>query len=225
VRAMTRHPDGRAAQLLRDLGAEVVKGDLDSRSSLDCVLEGAYGVFGVTDFGEHEYDPEVHQGRMLVDAAVATGVRHFVFSSVGGIERTKGLGIAHFDSKRMIEAHLRQAGLVSTIFRFVTFFENFVTLRIRKAICERGVFRFAVYPAKPIQMVAMDDVGIFVAKAFEYPVRYGGAALELASDRFTMLDFVAELSEAVSRPVRYQYLPIPVQRMIITYVELTRTAG
>jgi len=225
VRAATRHPEGSAAGSLRALGIEVVAGDLDDRLSMIRAFQDAYGVFGVTDFWEHGYAGEVRQGRTMVDAAVAAGIRHFVFSSVGGADRTQGLGISHFDSKREIEEHLRLSGLRFTIFRPVTFMENFVTPRFRRAICVNGVFRFCIEPSRPFQMVAMNDVGAFVAKAFEDPARYAGQAMELASDAFTMLDFVNALSRAVGRYVRYQCMPPALQWIVAAYVGLTGTSG
>ncbi len=47
VRALTRDPNKPAAKSLAEHGAEVVRGDLEDRSSLDRSLEGAYGVFSV----------------------------------------------------------------------------------------------------------------------------------------------------------------------------------
>ncbi len=49
---MTRNPDGAVAVSLRELGAEVVRGDLDDGSSLERALGGAYGAFSVQNFWE-----------------------------------------------------------------------------------------------------------------------------------------------------------------------------
>jgi uncharacterized protein YbjT (DUF2867 family) len=45
VRGLTRNPQKPEAQALAEQGAEVVQGDMEDRSSIDRVLEGAYGVF------------------------------------------------------------------------------------------------------------------------------------------------------------------------------------
>lgn len=225
VRGVTRHPAGPAARLLARLGVELIEGDLNSRASLDRALQGAYGVFGVTDFWEHGFEAEVRQGKTLVDAAVDARVQHFVFNSVGGVDRTEGLAIAHFDSKRAIEAHLRRGGLAATVFRPVTFLENFVSRRIRKAVCVDGVFRFCIRPSTPFQMVAMHDVGAFVAKAFAEPGVYADRAMEIASVRVTMLEFVAALASALGRPVRYECLGPALQWVIAAYVQVTGTSG
>ena len=146
VHALTRRPDAAPARALARAGARVVTGDLDDPGSLRRALDGVGTVFGVTEFWEHGLAAELRQGRGLIDAARQAGVERFVFSSVGATERTEGLGISHFDAKRAIEAHLRASGLDWTIVRPVTFFENFVSPRYRRAICERGVVQFAFAP-------------------------------------------------------------------------------
>src|ERR671911_2947843 len=115
VRALTRAPQKPEAQALAEQGAEVVQGDMEDRSAMDRVLEGAYGVFSVQNFWETGYDREVKQGKTVADAAKATGVEHFVYSSVGSAHRQTG--IPHFESKWEIEEHVRQIGLPYTILR------------------------------------------------------------------------------------------------------------
>jgi uncharacterized protein YbjT (DUF2867 family) len=64
VRCLTRRPDSEAAKTFKQLGAEVVKADLDDPASLKSVLRGCTGVFGVTDFWEaflREYDQGVNR--------------------------------------------------------------------------------------------------------------------------------------------------------------------
>lgn len=225
VRALTRHPDSAPAQALARAGADVVHADLEVASTLRAAFAGASGVFAVTEFWEHGYAGEVRHGTHLVDAAVRAGVDHVVFSSVGATERTVGLGITHFDSKRAIEERLRASGVGFTILRPVTFFENFVSLRYRRTICRRGVFRFAIRPDLPFQMVALDDLAFFVARAFVEPTRFLGRSIEVASDRLTMTEFCAVLTAAVRRPVRYRLVTPWQQRIVASYVELTRSSG
>ena len=75
VRCLTRRPDSEAAQTLKQLGAEVVRADLDDPASLKPVLRGCTGVFGVTNFWE-AFLREYEQGANLIDAASEAGVAH-----------------------------------------------------------------------------------------------------------------------------------------------------
>jgi uncharacterized protein YbjT (DUF2867 family) len=83
VRALTRDPQAPKAQALADQGAEVVQGDMQDRSAMKRMLEGAYGIFSVQNFWETGYDREVQQGKTVADATKEAGVQHCVYSSVG----------------------------------------------------------------------------------------------------------------------------------------------
>ncbi len=62
VLGLTRNPQKPEAQALTEQGAEAVQGDMEDRSTMDRVLEGAYGAFSVQNFWEAGYDREVQQG-------------------------------------------------------------------------------------------------------------------------------------------------------------------
>ena len=63
VRAMTRNPDSEAAKALADLGAEVVRGDLNDTASLERALKGAWGAFAIQNTWEAGVDGEEEQGK------------------------------------------------------------------------------------------------------------------------------------------------------------------
>src|SRR5215208_7552092 len=125
VRALTRDQEKPAAQALASAGAELIAGDLDSRSELDAAFEGAYGVFSVQNFWLPNvgFEGEIRQGKNVADAAKAAGIGHLVFSSVGAAHR--GMGQKHFESKWIIEQYIHSLELPYTILRPAAFFENF----------------------------------------------------------------------------------------------------
>ena len=224
VRALTRRPESTAAITIKNLGATLFQGDLSDPSSLKLSMNGVHGVFGMTEFWEHGYKQEVEHGLNLIKAAQTSGVEHIVFSSVGGIDRTVGLGIRHFDSKRMIEQYLKSTGIRYSILRPVTFFENFISNRYRKAI-RNGSFKFAIKPDKRFQMLAMHDLAIFAAQAFAGSPYFENQAVELASQRLTMNEFSAALGKTIGVPVRYRLLSRPMLWLLAGYVEITRQGG
>lgn len=64
VRAITRNVTHPNALALQDLGAEVVKGDLNDEASVEAAVKGAYGAFLVTNFWEgNSKKKEVYQVR------------------------------------------------------------------------------------------------------------------------------------------------------------------
>lgn len=70
VRAITRDSSKPNAQKLKERGCEVIEADLSNKESLQNAFDGAYGVFGVTDFwATMNPDIEISQGRNIADAA------------------------------------------------------------------------------------------------------------------------------------------------------------
>lgn len=204
VRAMTRDPEKESARVLKDGGAEVVKGDFDDRASLERAVNGAYGVFSVQNFWETGYDREVEQGRRMADVAAAAGVEHFVYSSVGGAERDTG--IPHFDSKAEVEEHVRSLDLPYTILRPVFFMDNWETDMLKDMVLG-GTLAQPLSPDTPFQQIAVDDIGAFAAMAFDNPSRWIGRELEIAGDELTMTETAETFSRVIGREVNYYQVP------------------
>src|SRR5213080_5541062 len=87
VRAMSRKPEGDAAQALAGLGAELVKGDLDDAESLKRAIQGTWGVFAVQNTWEAGVEGEEAQGKRIAEIARKNGVQHYVYTSVGSAHR------------------------------------------------------------------------------------------------------------------------------------------
>ncbi len=202
VRALTRDPQRPEAQALTEQGAEVVQGDMDDRSAMDRVLEGAYGVFSVQNFWETGYDREVQQGKAVADAAKEAGVEHFVYSSVGSAYRETG--ISHFDSKWEIENHVRELELPYTILRPVFFMQNW---EMMQEPILGGTLAQPLDPDKPFQQVAVEDIGAFAAVAFEHPDEWIGREVDLAGDEQTMPEIAETFGRVIGREVEYYQVP------------------
>lgn len=70
VRAITRSASKPNALKLKERGCQVVEADFSDKESLQKAFEGAYGVFGVTDFwATMNAEIEVMQGKNVADAA------------------------------------------------------------------------------------------------------------------------------------------------------------
>jgi len=201
IRAATRNPDKPEARSLLEPGIELVRLDLDDPALLAQAVEGVYGVFSVQDFRQGA-EAEIRQGIALIDAARKAQVQHFVYSSVGSADQNTG--IPHFESKARIEEHLRQSGLPFTILRPVFFMENWLAMR---SMIDQGVLALPLQPETRLQMIAVDDIGAFVAMAFEHPERWQGRALDIAGDELTMIEICRALSRASGHEVRYQQIP------------------
>jgi uncharacterized protein YbjT (DUF2867 family) len=199
IRALTRDVNKTAARALGAAGAEIVRADHQDRASLERAMQGAYGVFSVQNFWLPGVgaEGEVQQGKNVADAAKATGIRHFVYSSVGSAHR--GMGQAHFDSKWEIERYIQALGLPFTILRPVFFMDNY---NWQRAAITNGTLTGIGLPAeKTLQMVALEDIGAFAALVFADPQRFLRQTIELASDELTEPQITAMLAEVMGRPV------------------------
>jgi uncharacterized protein YbjT (DUF2867 family) len=212
LRALTRNPAGTAAQELMRQGIEVVQGDLEAPASLERATHGLYGIYSVQDFWSVGAKREVQQGKNLADAARKAGVEHFVYSSVGGAERNSG--IAHWASKWEIEKHIRKLGLPATMLRPAAFMENYYIDQVEIGIL-KGKLRDPIRADKPYQTIATDDIGAFVALAFERPREFVGLDLEIAGSELTNPEAAKVFSRVLGKPVKFQKLPMPMVRLFL----------
>jgi len=212
LRALTRNTKNHAAQELARSGVELVQGDLEDPSSLSRAVQGAYGVYSVQDFWAVGAKREVQQGKNIADAAKKANVQHFVYSSVGGAERNTG--IPHWESKWEVEKHIRGLGLPATMIRPAAFMETYYIDQVEIGIL-KGKLADPVRGDKPYQTIATDDIGAFVALAFERPNEFIGKELEIAGSELTNVEAAKVFSAVLGKPVKFQKLPLPLVRLIL----------
>ena len=204
VRGLTRDPESVKVRPFRELGIEVMRGDLSDEPSLRAPLEGVYGVFAMATPFEKGTENEIAQGKTLGDVAAAAGLSHYVYASVGSAH--KKTGIPHFESKAEIEDHLKALKLPLTIVRPVYFMENLVTWATQPS--DEGLAVMApLAPTTRLQMIAVDDIAAIVGVVFAEPDRYIGKAFDIAGDELTLPDAASVLGDAIGQPVRYVQVP------------------
>ena len=203
LRGLTRKPESRQAAALARDGVDVVKGDLDDEATLRRVLAGAWGVFGVQNTLEAGVEREEVQGKRLAMLAREAGVEHYVYTSVGSAH--KQTGVPHFDNKWRIEETVRGLRFPShVILRPVFFMENLVA----PFSLQGDRLSSALGPSTRLQMIAVDDIGWFGARAFTDGAALNRREIDLASDVRTMPEAAAILAEALGRPIAFAQTPI-----------------
>ncbi len=212
LRALTRNPQSHAAQSLARQGVELVQGDLEDAASIAGAATGVYGIYSVQDFWAVGAKREVQQGKNIADAAKKAGVKHFVYSSVGGAERNTG--IPHWESKWEVEKHIRSLGLPATVIRPATFMETYYIDQVEIGLL-KGKLADPIRADKPYQTIATDDIGAFVALAFERPTEFIGKELEIAGSELTNPEAAKVFSRVLGKPVKFQKLPLPLVRLIL----------
>ena len=202
LRGLTRKPESRQAAALARDGVDVVKGDLDDEATLRRVLAGAWGVFGVQNTLEAGVEREEVQGKRLAMLAREAGVEHYVYTSVGSAH--KQTGVPHFDNKWRIEETVRGLRFPShVILRPVFFMENLVA----PFSLQGDRLSSALGPSTRLQMIAVDDIGWFGARAFTDAAALNRREIDIASDVRTMPEAAEILTTALGRPIAFAQTP------------------
>src|SRR5262249_6104372 len=68
---------------------------------------------------------------------------------------------------------------------------------------------------KPYQTIASEDIGAFVALAFERPKEFIGLELEIAGSELTNPEAAQVFSRVLGKPVKFQRLPMPMVRLLL----------
>ncbi|MFJ1868748.1 NmrA/HSCARG family protein [Streptomyces sp. NPDC088097] len=206
VRALVRDDTTQAAAALSAAGAELVRGDLDDRDSIKEAARGAYGVYSVQSANGNE----LNQGINVADAAKAAGVRHLVFSSVGGAESQNRFygeqGWGQIE-KWQIEEHIRALGIPATILRPAVFMEDFTSTA---RFFQNGSLNVPWHDNLAMPLIAIDDTGAFAASAFAHPGAYLGRAVEIMGDRLTAPQIAEALGSAAGHPIPYTQIPLDI---------------
>ena len=161
VRAIARDPN--RAQMLRDLGVEVVKGDVSDKSSLEKASTGVermvhlVGIIqeapGVTFRGVH-----VEGTRNLLEASKKAGVRHFFYQSALGTR--PGAKSEYHKTKWEAEELVRQSGIPFTILRPSLIYGpgDLFTIRLSQMFKLSPVLPVIGSGKSKIQPIYIDDV-------------------------------------------------------------------
>ncbi|MEU1916636.1 NmrA/HSCARG family protein [Streptomyces massasporeus] len=205
VRALTRRPGSPAADTLRGLGAEVRRADFDDRASLDDALAGADSLFAVTTPFEADTTVEARQGKTIVDAAAAGRLGHVVLTSAAHADR--GTGVPHYESKYLVEQHLRASGLPWTVIAPAAFMDNYAGGWTLDGLRD-GAFAWPMPTDRPLTFISADDIGAFAALALQRRDEFTGRRIDIASDERTPGQVAETLAAVTGRPVTHQEVPL-----------------
>ncbi|KAI9799490.1 MAG: hypothetical protein M1833_004012 [Piccolia ochrophora] len=216
ILALTRNTDSpSAASLLKRYpSVKLVAGDFnDSPAIFAAAAQPIWGVFSVQGITPKPSAAvlEEKQGKAFVDAAVAHGVRHFVYTSADrggpGVSETNPSPVAHIASKHRIEEHLKarsaEAGMTWTILRPTMFMENLAPGFFGK-FCVTAIDIHFSADTKG-RWIACEDIGWFGAQALLEPEKWKGRAVTLAGDEKTKAEMDEVFREKTGQPAPRTY--------------------
>ncbi len=167
VRAVVRNPD--RTQPLRDLGVDIVKGDLADKSSLERAVAGVERVIHLVGIIQETAEAtftgvHVEGTRNLLEAARKAGVRHFFYQSALGTR--PGARSRYHKTKWEAEELVRASGIAFTILRPSLIYgpgDQF-TIRLSEMIRMSPVLPVIGSGKSRTQPISIDDVVAVILK-------------------------------------------------------------
>jgi uncharacterized protein YbjT (DUF2867 family) len=217
LRAVTRKPEGEAAQALRGAGAELVAADLDDAASVARAMRGAHGVFAVTNFWEHfSPEKELQQAATLAQAAAATGIAHMLWSTLedtrefvapgsGRMPLLQGkYNVPHYDAKGEANKAFIQARVPTTLLYTSFYWENLIHFGMHPQRQPDGTLGF-VLPMADAKLpgIAAADIGACAFALFARGQDMLGKSIGVAGEHLTGAQMAAALAQALGEPVRH----------------------
>jgi uncharacterized protein YbjT (DUF2867 family) len=189
VRATTRNPEKYSGK-----AHEAVYADLNDLQSLKNAFKNAYGVFVVTNFWEGV--DEIAQGKNAIEAAKATGVQHFIWSTLPNVEKISKaeFEVPHFTDKAKVDDLVKSAGFkYSTFVQPPFYYQNLVGV-LGPQLKQDGTtgWTLPIDPTKKaIHMSDINDFGKVVTGAFVQPEKVGnGNYLSIATELNSFNDVI-----------------------------------
>jgi uncharacterized protein YbjT (DUF2867 family) len=206
VRAMVRTEDGRA-QALRELGAEVVVGDLLELDSMHRAIDGCATMY----FGMSVSDD--YLAATVNAAAVARhhGVKAFINMSqmtLAQMSITETTPSPQHKLHWLAEQVLDWSGLPVVHVRPTVFMENFFLLFSADSVRDSDQIRLPLGKGKT-SPVAVEDVARVLATLLTNPQPHIGKIYHLTGPQSENMHFYAEeYSKALGRAITYQSVPV-----------------
>ncbi|KAK7036128.1 NmrA domain-containing protein [Favolaschia claudopus] len=224
IRGFTRNITKASAQALTAQGVEMVAVNLvvENRHNVYSAFVGADYAFLVTNFWEHaDKQKEIAEGKLLIDAAKAAGVKGIIFSGLTAVEKlSKGkyTKVFHFDGKAEVAEYGRASGVPFVDVQAGFYNDNFLSEGLQLVTKNSdGTFILSsvIKPSAVIPLIDVEkDYGLYVCQVLEAPIFPDGSVVYARSEDLSMEEVARQLSEGLSKTVTYQQ---------ITYEEATQS--
>ena len=206
VRAMVRNEDERA-QALRDMGAEVVIGDLLDLNSMHRVIAGCETMY----FGMSVSDSYLVATVNVAAVAKHHGVKAFINMSqmtLSQMSITETTASPQHKLQWLAEQALNWSGLPVVHVRPTVFLEGFLLPMTKDSVRGSNQIRVPFGEGKT-SPVAVEDVARVVATLLENPPPHIGKIYHLTGPQSENMFFYAkEYSKALGRTITFQDIPL-----------------
>lgn len=211
VRVLSRTP---GAVAFASATVEVVAGDVRDRAAVKramvgvtTVVSAVHGFLGTGDSGPRGIDAEGNA--ILVEAAVAAGIEHFVLVSVQGATPDSPMELARM--KFVAEQNLRLSSLAWTIVRPTAFMETWGHI-VGDPLVRTGKTLIFGRGTNPINFVSATDVARLIELAINDPALRGEAIDFGGPQDLTLTGLADVVGRVAGREVKKRHIPLVVMR-------------
>lgn len=215
VRAVTRDIHSEKARALADMGAELVKGDIDDKKSIRQTLEGAYGAFFVTFFWAHfSPEKEYEEARNMAEAAKNAGLKHVIWSTLEDTRNWIPLEddrmptlqdkykVPHFDAKGAANQFFIDAGVPTTFLIASFYWENLIYFGLGPKKADDGnIYLTLPMGDKKLAGIGAEDIGKCAYGIFKKGENLIGHTIGISGGHLTVSEMAHELSEELDEKV------------------------
>lgn len=217
VRALTRDVNSDKAKELAQLGAEVVKADLESGPTLRTAFDGCYGAFCVTFFTAHFLpEKELVHAAAMAQAAKQAGLKHVIWSTLEDTRKLVPLSdarmptllekykVPHFDAKGEANKAFSQFGVPTTYMLTSFYWDNLIYLGMGPKKAADGKLELTLpLGDKKLAGIAAEDIGKCAYGVFKKGFDLLGKTVGVAGDHLTGAQMATALTKELGQEVRY----------------------
>jgi uncharacterized protein YbjT (DUF2867 family) len=207
VRVLVKDPSLPRAMALQTAGAILITGSLDDKESLRTAMKDCYGVFGVTNFWEHN-EKEYQQGKNLIDAVKAAAIQHFVFHTLPDYQTLSGgqYSVPRSEVKAALEAYARLLNVRATFARVSFYYEHVLSFLPLERTGENEYYFGLPQGNSKLAMVSVEDLGAMVNTLFNHPEDYIGKTITAVGADKTGVQYAAIMTKVLRKNIEYRHI-------------------
>ncbi|HEY0897040.1 MAG TPA: NmrA/HSCARG family protein [Sphingobacteriaceae bacterium] len=214
IRAVTRDISSEKAAALKEMGAEVVRADIDDPASLAKALDGAYGAYFVTFFWNHfSAEKETAEAKSMAEAASKAGLQHVIWSTLEDTRNFVPLDsdqiptlhgkykVPHFDGKGEADRFFTELQVPTTFLRASFYWDNLIYFGSGPKKGPDGKL-YLTFPLDEAKMagIASEDIGKCAYGIFQRPELIG-KTVGIAGEHLTGPEMAEALSSAIGQEI------------------------
>lgn len=193
VRAFVR--DESKAQPLKDMGVEIVVGDLDQPETIDPAVEGVDKIYLLTWNGP----TQAQQAQNVIEAAKRAGNPHIVRHSMWGSEKSRIV-----KQGDQVEEAVESSGLPWTMLRPTFFMQN--TMMAAQTIASDGMIYWDMKDGK-LGMIDIRDIVDVAVTVLTGSGHEGKSYILTGPEAISLHDVASTFSKVLGKEVKYVSVP------------------